>query len=239
MTIKAFAVLGLTIAFFISPALVPFDGFNPNLYPIPQFTPPVLPAGYAFSLWGIIYLWLLVMAVVGVWRFRDDPAWNATRPGFILSMLAGVPWLAVAERSPVWATVLIYVMLAGAILALVRAPRAYNEGVLGAPLGLYAGWLTAASSVALGLTGAGWGIGGFSDVTWALIALCLALGIALAVLWHRPSLTYGLAVIWALVAVMVRNDFAGTVALFAGVGAVGIAAATAWSLWRSRRRQPT
>jgi hypothetical protein len=231
MKFKAFAVFGLTIAFFISPALVPFDGFNPNLYPIPQFTPPVLPAGYAFSLWGIIYLWLLTMAVVGVWQFRDDPEWDATRPGFILSMVAGVPWLAVAERSPVWATVLIYVMLAGAIWALIRAPRR-APWMLAGPLGLYAGWLTAASSVALGLTAAGWGIGGLSDVTWAIVALCVALSIALVLLRARPTLTYGFAVIWALVAVMVRNDFAGVVTYLAGAGALVI---LVWTLLQRRK----
>lgn len=231
MTIKAFAVLGLTLAFFISPALVPFDGFNPTLYPIPQFTPPILPAGYAFSLWGIIYLWLLVMAVVGLWRFRDDPEWDATRPGFILSMIAGVPWLAVAERSPVWATVLIYVMLAGALWALICAPRR-DPWMLAGPLGLYAGWLTAASSVALGLTAAGWGIGGFSDVTWAIIGLSVALGIAVIVLRVRPTSTYSAAVIWALVAVMVRNDFAGPVTMFAGAGALVV---LVWTLLQRRK----
>ena len=232
MTIKAIAVLGLTLAFFISPVFVPFDGFNPTLYPIPQFTPQVLPAGYAFSLWGIIYLWLLVMAAVGLWRFREDPAWDATRPGFILSMIAGVPWLAVAEVSPVWATVMIYVMLVGALWALIRAPRK-DAWMLAGPLGLYAGWLTAASSVALGLTGEGWGLGGLSDVVWGLIALCVALSIALVVLWKRPSLTYGAAVVWALVAIMVRNDFGGQVAMLAGVGVVIVAGTTLWS--RARR----
>lgn len=235
MTLRAFFVFALTLAFLVTPFLVPFDGFNPDLYPVPQVTPPVLPAGYAFSLWGVIYLWLAAMASIGLWRHREDAAWDATRTGYIISMSAGVPWLSVAEVSPFWATLMIWVMLGGAIWALVKAPHT-SEWTLGGPLGLYAGWLTAASCVALGLTGAGWGVGGLSDVTWALIALCLALCIALAVLWRRPGLTYGLAVIWALIAVMVRNEFAGSVTLLAGAGAVVV---LVWTVlqWRKRKSQ--
>ena len=37
-----------------------FNGFAPDQFPVPQDDPPVQPAGYAFSIWGVIYLWLIV-----------------------------------------------------------------------------------------------------------------------------------------------------------------------------------
>lgn len=233
MTLRAIAVLILAIAFAVTPFLVPFDGFNPALYPNPQPDPPILPAGYAFSLWGVIYLWCLLLAVLGVLKYRDYVPWDVPRWGLIISLMAGVPWLSVAEASPLWSTPLIWVMLLSALWALSRTTYEY-EWTLGGPIGLYAGWLTAASSVAVGLTGYGWGLLPLSQEGWAILALLLALSVASLMIWLRPALTYGFAVCWALVAVMVRNDFAGAVALLAGAG---VAVVAIWTIlcWRKVR----
>jgi hypothetical protein len=230
MTLRAILVLVLTVAFAAAPAFVPFDGFDPNRYPIPQVNPPVQPAGYAFGIWGLIYAWLAAMALWGVWKHADDPAWDGTRPGLILSLAAGVPWLSVAQVSPVWSTLLIWVMLAGALWALVRAPHG-QEWVLGGPIGLYAGWLTAASCVALGLFLAGWGVPPFGETGWAIVCLVIALSITLAVQRMRYSLTLSIAVVWALVGVVVANG-STIVGLCAGAGAVGLALLTLFKRFR-------
>ena len=40
----------------------------------------MVPAGYAFAIWGVIYAWLVVSAVYGViWR-REAKDWEAMRP---------------------------------------------------------------------------------------------------------------------------------------------------------------
>ena len=52
-------VLLAALAFALSPLLSSgFNGFAPDQFPIPQDNPPVQPAGYAFAIWGLIYLWL-------------------------------------------------------------------------------------------------------------------------------------------------------------------------------------
>ncbi len=214
------------VAFAASPLLVPsFSGFDPADYPVPQVDPPVQPAGYAFGIWGPIYLWLIASAIYGLVRRRADPGWQRFRPALIVSLAVGAVWLAVAVVSPVWATVLIWAMLAGALVAYANAPAGDRWWAL-APLGLYAGWLSAASCVSLGLVAAGWGWLGPVPAAWA--ALLLALALATAVARARPSLTYPVAVGWALVAIGVQNA-GGAVSLLAlaGVGA-GWMAVLAW-----------
>ncbi|MEM7490315.1 MAG: hypothetical protein AAF390_14435 [Pseudomonadota bacterium] len=225
MSIRAVLVLLATLAFAISPAFTPgFGGFEPSQFPVPQDDPPVQPAGYAFSIWGIIYLWLLASAAFGLWKRRQDPAWDATRVPLLVSLAVGAIWLSVAVASPIWATVLIWVMLFGALGALLRTP-ADDPWLLRAPIGLYAGWLTAASAVSLGLLAPGWGVPPFGAEGWAIAALSVGLAIGIAILRARASLLYGVAIVWALVAVTVRNGF-DLVGLFAAAAALVVLAVT-------------
>lgn len=200
----AVLTLILAIAFAVSPFLVlDFDGFDANQFPVPQEDPPVQPAGYAFSIWGVIYLWLILGMIWGLWRAADDAQWHDMRLPLCVSLAVGAVWLAVAVASPVWASVLIWVMLVSALVALFMAPR--EDAVWAAwPVGLYAGWLSAASCVSLGLLAAGYGV--MDQVTAALVFVGLAIVLAVfvqAALRRVP--TYGVAVIWALVAVVVEN----------------------------------
>ncbi|MFW5678558.1 MAG: hypothetical protein ACOCZK_03590 [Planctomycetota bacterium] len=201
---KAALVMAGSLAFAAAPLVVPFQGFDPDLFPVPQRDPPVQPAGYAFAIWGPIYLWLLVSAGFGLVARSGSPAWDAPRWPLLVSLLVGALWLAIAQVSPFWATLLIWAMLVSALLALFRTPVS-DRWLLRAPLALYAGWLTAASWVAVGLLGAGYAIGPGPD-GWAVLSISGALGTALLVqrsLGWGP--TYTLALVWALIGIAVAN----------------------------------
>lgn len=233
MTLRAILLLLAALAFAASPLVVPgFGGYDASQLPVPIEEPPVLPAGYAFSLWGLIYLWLIVMAGFGLWRRREDAAWDATRWPLIASLAIGAIWLAVAVASPIWATVLIWAMLAAALVALLRTPDR-DAWLLRAPVGLYAGWLTAASCVSLGTVLTGWAVPPLGPTGWAVACLALALAIGAAILRARPSLTYGAAIVWALVAVTAR-DGAGVAGLFAAGAAIAVAVLTVQRLREAR-----
>src|SRR6056297_3673371 len=98
---KAILTLTAALAFALSPfANDGFNGFAPDQYPIPQDDPPVQPAGYAFGIWGPIYLWLVAHALWGLVRRSDSPAWDATRWPLALSLAVGAAWLPIAQVSP-------------------------------------------------------------------------------------------------------------------------------------------
>ncbi|GFE65862.1 hypothetical protein [Litoreibacter roseus] len=232
--IKALLVLAAAIAFAAAPFLVTsFDGFDPNQYPIPQVDPPVQPEGYAFSIWGVIYLWLVVHAGVGVWRHAEDPSWDATRWPLIVSLGVGSVWLSVATVSPVWATVLIWVMLISALFALLQSRGGGPVWALGLPLGLYAGWLTAASFVSIGLLGAGYGVL-FGEVLWAYIALTCALVLVYFVQIRINGIwTYGFAAGWGFLAIAVQNVGANLgLVVAASLAAVAVAVTIAVQIRR-------
>lgn len=202
--ILSLSVALAALAFVVSPFLSDgFNGFTADQFPVPQTDPPVQPAGYAFSIWGVIYLWLLAGAGFGLLRRASDPDWAAMRLPLALSLAIGAAWIPVAQLSVLWATVMIWAMLATALWALLRCGDG-DGWWQRAPVALYAGWLTAASCVSIGLVLAGFDI--LTPGLAAMAALCLALLIALVMQGLRADVPlYTVAVIWALVGVGVRN----------------------------------
>lgn len=205
MKLTAYLTLALTCAFAAAPFVTsPFSGFEADQLPIPQIDPPVQPAGYAFAIWGLIYLWLIVSACHGALNRSDAADWDDARWPLNVSLAVGVPWLAIANASPIWATVTIIIMAIGAIVALTRAPLD-DRWLFQAPVGLYAGWLTAASFVSIATTLAGYDIL-FGQYVWAFIGIAGAFVVASIVLMRRPSaFAYLGAVVWALVGIIVAN----------------------------------
>lgn len=189
-----------TLAFAAGPFLVPnFAGFAPDRFPVPQVNPPVTPAGWAFAIWGPIYLWLVISAVFGVVFRRDAQDWAAMRPALIASLAVGAAWLPVAQQSPRLAAVMIWVMLVAALAALFRTPTG-DRFMASWPIGLYAGWLSAASCVALGLNLAGNGLMSSDLAAQLMIALATVIAAAIQIYLRRAP-TYGAAIAIAAITV--------------------------------------
>lgn len=200
----ALLVLLASLAFAISPYVSQnFAGYPPELFPVPQVRPPVQPAGWAFAIWGVIYLWLIASAGFGLLRRADDAGWQQMRLPLLGSLGLGIFWLEVAGRAPIPATLMILAMMGLAVLALLRAGGG-DRGWLEMPLGLYAGWLTAASGASTGIVLGGFGI--LSEQAAAILCLLAVAALALAVQALRPgALTYAAGVIWALLGVLAAN----------------------------------
>ena len=198
-----------------------FGGYPPEAFPVPQDNPPVQPAGYAFAIWGLIVMWLLAGTGFGLLRRSEEADWQPHRKWLTISILVGVPWLPVAGMSPIIATVMIWVMLVTAIVALFLTGD-MDRWLQTSPVAIYAGWLTAAAPVAVGFLLGGYGLLGPTSA--ALVGLGIALAIALVIQYrlHRAPL-YGITVIWALVAVIIANTAPLNIAVV-GVAVIGIVA---------------
>lgn len=227
------ALLIAILAMVAAPALTPaFTGYDPATFPVRIDRPAIQPAGYAFSIWGLIYLWLLAHAGFGLWRRRNDPAFLRPALPLMLSGILGAVWLAIAGSAPVLATITILVMGGLALTAYLRADPGQDRWLLSAPLAIYAGWLTAACSVSVGVIVAGYGW--LSNTASALALLAGVLAIAAWVQARRPTMpVYGATVVWAAIGIVVANRADNlTVALAAAAGAMAMAL---WTLVLIRR----
>lgn len=228
---RAVVTFLFSLGFALAPLVTsPFSGFRADQLPVPQVDPPIQPAGWAFSIWGLIYAWLVLSAGFGLCRRRGDPGWQAVRTPLIVSLAIGTPWLAIANASALWATAAILLMASAAVAALFQAP-ARDRWLLRAPVAVLAGWLTAASVVSLGTTAAGYGL------LDAVAVAYLGLGLAALVAWTVQSRTseplYGAAVAWALLGIAVQN--AGPLPALAAAAAAALLLVGWRAAIRSRR----
>lgn len=200
----AHAVLLAAIGFAASPLLFPgFGGYRADLFPIPQHDPPVQPAGWTFAIWTLIHGWLILGSAYGLWRASDAPDWQGTRPALLASLIIGIFWIPVANRSPGWATAMILAMLGFAVAAFLCAGGRDRPWLL-RPLAIYAGWLTAASGASVGILMGGHGI--LPAQAAAVLSLLGVTALAAAIHAARPEeWGYPVAVIWALAGIFAAN----------------------------------
>jgi hypothetical protein len=229
---KAAILFAAVLAFGISPFITQnFQGYDPAHFPVPIQRHPIQPAGYAFSLWSLIYLWLAIHAVFGLLKRAEDPAWDRPRLALTLAALIGAVWQPIALISPVWGTITIWPMALAALAAFLQSDPGRDRWLLSAPLALLAGWMTAAASVSTGILIGGYGV--MSPVVAASAMLGLVLLIAIPVQRARSFMpVYGLAVIWALIGIIVANR--AETPTIAGLAAFGILLVGAALLIRRR-----
>lgn len=209
--------------------------------------PPITPEGYTFSIWGLIELVSLALAIWLVW-FRRRAAASAlpvvdalTRA--LLVVFAGFSvWLVASVVEPVWATLAVFLLMGVALVAALRVAVAarveirswsrLGHALVWWTLGLYAGWSTVAIwlnlTTALAFSGAP--VTGTVGVVAQLAVLAGATATAVVVLRRtRGLLPYAAAVAWALVGAVLGAAGAGQplLAAAAGLGLLVVVAAAA------------
>lgn len=190
-------------------------------------------AGYAFAIWGVIYLWLLVYAVRQVLPQTGESLLIHRLGWPSVVALLGIGWWVVAAAFD-WemaTIVLIFGALATLLVPLlanadaVRAlPRADRDRWMTVwPLAMLAGWLTVAAPLNLITVATGNDAlpGMLSPTVWAILAIVVVSAVALGVTQRLRTLAYGLPIAWGLlgafVAEQARNPVLSYVALAAAV----------------------
>lgn len=190
--------------------------FGPDQGTISDRYPTLLvAAGYAFSIWSLIFLLDLVYAFWQVGEARKHDAtlsriapWAAA--GFFLTTI----WMPLFSQELFWLCLAVIfaalACLAYCVICLTRDrdPRRRQPLFAWLPLSLHAGWLTLAAFLNLAQVMVAYEVMPADDqLPWAL-ALYAAAAIALLALNHsmRGNVVYAAAALWALVAVYVRQS---------------------------------
>lgn len=195
----------------------------------------ITPAGYAFSIWSIIYAGLLAFAIYQVLPAqRADARLRAIRPYVLVNCAANSVWLLVWRGEHIALSVpVMLVLLVTLIIIYTRLQeRARGSSLLEKlcvelPFSLYFGWITVATivNVAVALVAAGWEGGGIGAQTWAALLLLVALSIATVVNYNFAEPAYVLVFAWAFVAIAIAQKDAPLVrwtAVFAAAGAIAV-----------------
>ncbi len=208
-----------------------------------------VPAAYVFSIWGLIYVALILFTVYQVLPAqRENPRLARIGYLFVFSCLANMAWLffwhyelfalsLVAMFALLLTLITIYLRL-----DIGRASVSTTEKwLVDVPFSLYLGWITVATianvtSVLDYINWSGWGI---SPEWWTVIMLLVATGIASAVSFTRGDIAYMLVIIWALVGIALKHAGTPIVAPATWVAVVLVAVMmVVGKLSHARRKQP-
>lgn len=209
-------------------------------------------AGYAFSIWALLYGWLIVY---GIWQVlpRTGESDLLSRLGWpsAAAMVGTGLWVIASAADWKAATVVIIVLSALALIApmlmstqlIRRAPmRDSDRWLIAWPLGMLAGWLTIAAAVNL-LT-----VATATDslppmltpTLWAIAAVAVVVVIALVVTWRLRLMAYPLPIAWGLLGVFVaeldRNTLLAFTALIAALAVLIVALILVFQLRRDIAR---
>jgi cbb3-type cytochrome oxidase subunit 3 len=199
------------------------------------------PAGYAFAIWGLIYL-LLVLFVGYQWfawrKHKQDRELQQTGLWLAVANLANGFWIAAWLTESIGVSVLLMLVLLISLLVVtarlrleVWDPPLRIVVFVWWPIVVYLGWIIVASvaNVAAWLVSIGRNGMFISASAWTIALIALSTVIYLVLVWNRNMREAALVGIWALIAIAVRQWQAHfEIAASALIGAAILLAVTSW-----------
>jgi hypothetical protein len=174
-----------------------------------------VPAGYVFSIWGLIYLGLIGFAIYqALPAQRQNPRLRQIDGLFLVSCLANIAWLFLWHYLQFAWTLVAMLTLLGALIAIHlrlgvgREKAARGERwLVQIPFSVYLGWVSVAT-IANGtdvLDYVGWNAWGLRPELWAAIMLVAAAVLAGLMLFNRREAAFVLVVIWAFAGIALKQ----------------------------------
>jgi len=193
------------------------------------------PAGYAFSIWIVIYLGLLGFVVYQGRTLRGNPEAGTVvaQVGwwFVLSCVANCAWVLAWLYDRTGLSVLIMIALLFCLLQIILRtdmeltdPPLRTIAAVWWPFCLYSGWITAAliANIFAWLTSIGWTGWGVPPAVWAIIMIGVAGTAYLFMTWRRNMREYAFTGVWALVAIAIADQHRSAAVTRVAVGMAAI-----------------
>lgn len=165
----------------------------------------ITPSPSSFSIWGVIFILLLVSVVVMVVKKNDLYYQNSIKEISVLfpiSCILNILWMVTFSYLQIeLSTALIFGFLITLALICERLRRIHEKNRFLLPLtfGLYTGWLLIATvvNIAASLVKVEWNGFGITDEIWAAIILVIGVILVLIVLRNNKNAVFPLPIAWA------------------------------------------
>ncbi len=200
------------------------DSF-PNLF---------VPAGITFSIWGVIYLLLIIYCIVQ-FTGSSQVVISKISLAFGISCILNALWIVTWHYGKLPLSLLV---MAGLLLSLIYINMSVKDlpfGIVKAAFGIYLGWIciaTIANVTAL-LVSYNWNGFGFSQETWTIIMIAIGALIVSVTIYRLSNPFIGLAVIWAFTGIIIkRQDDYRSIVITAVAAIVIVSAVTVWGFLR-------
>lgn len=193
---------------------LPINGLNTGQIS-DRFQVYFVPAGYVFSIWGLIYLGLIAFAVFqALPAQRQNPRLRATGWWIVLGGLANSTWIFLWHYLQFPLTLLAMLVLL-ATLILVYLGLEIGRGTVSGvekwaarlPFSIYLGWVTVATvaNVTSVLADLKWDGFGLAPELWMGVTLIAVVAISALMSFTRRDLAFSLVILWALAGISVKH----------------------------------
>ena len=176
-----------------------------------------VPAGYVFSIWGVIYLGIIIYLISMFTRFTKDDM--AIAPYVIASSLANTAWIFMWHYKFLYISVIfMLIILASLIMIAIKLNKPEVSLAKKIPFNIYLGWISVASiaNIAGALYTANWNGFGISPEVWSAIMIVIATALAVLAL-IKKNLAYTLVILWALIGIVVKFQGVSNIVTITGI----------------------
>ena len=210
-----------------------------------SFNSLVTPAGYVFSIWGLIYLLLVGFVIYqALPSQKHNPVLEKIGYLFALSCLFNSAWIFAWHYKVFWLSevfmlgilfslIAIYLRIDGSREHLSRT----EQFTVRLPFSVYLGWITAATILNTTVVLLNAGVtGGSAAPIWGVIMVGAALLIASLVLFRKDDVAYAAVLIWAFIGIAVAEwTITPAVVIAALIAAAVLAGFSLYQAIRSKR----
>ena len=200
------------------------DSF-PNLF---------VPAGLTFSIWGVIYILLLLYVI---FQFKDSNALAVSKISlaFGITCLLNALWIVFWHYGKLPLSLLVMAGLLASLIYINIAIRDLPFGIIKASFGIYLGWICIATiaNVTAVLVTSGWNGFNISQEAWTIIMIAVGTLLVALAIYRLNNPFLGLAVVWAFLGIAIkRQDDYKTILITAVIAMVIISGVTIWGFMR-------
>lgn len=198
-----------------------------------------VPVGFTFSIWGVIYLFLLMYTIyqTGIFTKHSDGELEKVKGiawFYILTCIANIGWILCWHYGLVLLSVVVMLVLLITLIIIYQKIRTEKASTwkeklfILSPFSLYLGWITVATiaNITAFLVSIRWNGWGISHEIWTSIVILVAIGITLLNQKKFNDVLYSLVIIWSLVGILIKHVtvYNSQYYLVIGVVCVGLAA---------------
>ena len=207
-----------------------------------------VPAGYVFSIWGLIYAGLIAYAIYQILPAqRDNARLRSIDIPFYVASLANITWIFLWHYEYFALTMAVMVILLLSLITIYlrlnigrSLPPAGERWFVQLPFSVYLGWITVATiaNATTLLDYLNWNGFGISEQTWFLIMLVVAVVVGALMTWTRGDVAYLLVLAWAFAGIGVKHGDNAVVSTASWVATGVILLFVVVSIIRRRQGEP-
>ena len=172
------------------------------------------PAGFTFSIWGLIYL---LLAGYICYQFSKNSEktvilFHRINPLFIGTSIANIAWIFAWHYDYIGVSVLIMAALLYLLIKIANILRieefTFSEKLfILTPFSVYFGWITIATiaNITVFLVSINWNGFGIADYIWTSIVLFAGVIIGVLRMSKDRNIPYGLVLIWAYLGILLKH----------------------------------